>query len=482
MRLHTGELRQAMALILTTALIFTSCFVVLSVPSFATSSKVICGQAAYGEKGGLKNKAGDQTGSEVHTFRWGYNSKKKNCYHWTHVVRCKDPSKAKIMAQVMRDACENNAVGYDRGDGQRTTFYKELVRCNYDATLITKKCETSCTPLIAACVNAAGYNIKNDSSAGGLLSRLKKTGDFKVYTSSDYTKSDKKLKAGDILIAMNHPHGAMVVSSPNSPDLNAEARMPDPAFAGGGDNDENAGDAGTGDGTVDSTLRILAVREPEEISEGDGFSIMGVVRSNYKLKKITVKITDAEGNDAIKVTRKPDDCWQYSIFYGFDSKVRFGTLSAGEYTYKITASDEHVGTTVLHENAFSIVEKSSKSESSSGSSEKASGSDSSQSSSTLKISKTRSPKKVHQKLGYKIKGIITSENTIKKVTVKVTTTSGKKKISVSENPNSSKYDLADIEPRVKFRGLKRGTYIYKVIAKDENGSKTLVSKKFKVIK
>ena len=196
----------------------------------ASNSQVVLGQAAYGESGGTGQKAGDQTGKEVHTLKWTYAARKNHCYHWTHVIRCNDPEKAVIMAQTMLDACSNDLVGYDRGNGDRQSFHAQLVKNNYDATKIDTECETSCTPLIGACVNAAGYNIKADSSADGLLKRLKATGEFTVYTEDEFTKSDANLQAGDILIALYHPHGAMVISSPNNPDMNAGEREEEIVF------------------------------------------------------------------------------------------------------------------------------------------------------------------------------------------------------------------------------------------------------------
>lgn len=220
--------------VLSAVLVMTSFVFITVEPVHATNSQVILGQAASGESGLSGQVAGDQTTKEVHTFNWGYQKSKSGCYHWTVVARANDPEVAKKIAQVMRDACENDCVGYDRNDGERLTFYNALVEANYDATKICYNVETTCTPLIAACINAAGIAIKPDSSASGLASRLKKNSAFTIYKKKAYVKSDANLQAGDILLATgSHQHGAVVISSPNSPDLNASSRATKGPFKAG---------------------------------------------------------------------------------------------------------------------------------------------------------------------------------------------------------------------------------------------------------
>ena len=152
-----------------------------------------------------------------------YSSSASSARHWTVVIRCKDQAKAKKMAQTMKNACDNQHVGYDKVNAeQRNSFFYALKAANWDASKITKDVECSCTPLIAACINAAGIEITTDRSATSLYNLLKKDSRFTCFTTSDYYASDKKLVAGDILLSTgSHQHGAMVVSSPNSVSSNA---------------------------------------------------------------------------------------------------------------------------------------------------------------------------------------------------------------------------------------------------------------------
>lgn len=221
----TSRKNRILSMLLVASLAITMCYVNGIEPAYAGTdgSKVIIGHARSGENGLRNNKAGDQTGNEVSTMAWVYSADKDSSRHWTVVARCNSTTKAKKIAQVIKDACENDHVGYDRGTyTQRQSFFTALKAANFDASKITKDVETTCTPLIAAAVYASGINIKTDYSASGLYKALKATGKFTFYTTKDYVASDENLVAGDILLSTgNHQHGATVVSSPNSRKMNA---------------------------------------------------------------------------------------------------------------------------------------------------------------------------------------------------------------------------------------------------------------------
>lgn len=199
--------------VLTFALAFGS----FSFESYAARS-VIMGHAARGETGTTKQKPGDQTGREVCMTPWTY-TKKVSSRNWTIVARAKDPARAKAMAKVMRDACLNDNVGYDAGTKSETlSFFYALKEAGWDASKIDKPVETSCTPLLGACVYATGLKINTYRESLGLYSELKKTGEFEFFTSSDYVASSDKLQVGDILLSTRKVHGAMIVSVDGSTD------------------------------------------------------------------------------------------------------------------------------------------------------------------------------------------------------------------------------------------------------------------------
>jgi|GEM_PF-3152647 len=100
--------------------------------------------------------------------------------------------------------------------------------------------------------------------------------------------------------------------------------------------------------------------------------------------------------------------------------------------------------------------------------------------STLKISDDNKPKSIIVGNPFVITGVIESNYRINKVTVSIIDSNGKAAISQSATPKTWVYNLSAIDPRVKFGTLATGTYTYKVTAKDEKKSATLVSGKFTV--
>ena len=206
-------LNRVIAIALSAVMIATGISMLEGNDSYA-ATKVIMGHAATGENGLTGQTPGDQTNKEVYTCAWDYNSSASSSRHWTIVIRCIDANKATKMAKTMKDACDNPHVGYDKGTyAERQSFYTALKAANWDASAITKDVETSCTPLIAACINAAGISMKTDHSASSLATALKSNSQFQYFTTSDYTASSSKLRVGDILLATgSHQHGAMIVS------------------------------------------------------------------------------------------------------------------------------------------------------------------------------------------------------------------------------------------------------------------------------
>ena len=231
------------SLVLIAVLAMTFTCSIGNIPSYAASN-VIIGHAATGENGSKNQQPGDQTGKEVYTKAWFYNSSKTASAHWTVVARCKEKAKAKRIAQVVKDACDNNNIGYCTT--HYSSFYKKLKKTGdpndpstWDASKITAKTETTCTPLIASAVQAAGISLgdKVGYEADYLARVLASTGEFTLYfasedslykqalaiaknandlvINSEIPTTDKYLITGDILLSL-HPHGATVISSPNS--------------------------------------------------------------------------------------------------------------------------------------------------------------------------------------------------------------------------------------------------------------------------
>lgn len=151
--------------------------------------------------------AGDQTGHEWELKAW-YNRP------WTVVLRYPNQAVALKIAELSIAAALNNKIGYDQY--QRTTYWTQLQKANYNPSAITVACEEDCTAGVSANVRAAGYlcGIKALQqvpicSSRNMKQEFVKAG-FQALTASKYLTSTKYLLPGDILLYENHHAAANV--------------------------------------------------------------------------------------------------------------------------------------------------------------------------------------------------------------------------------------------------------------------------------
>lgn len=86
-----------------------------------------------------------------------------------------------------------------------------------------------------------------------------------------------------------------------------------------------------------SKLRVEAPQTPTKIKQGKGFGIWGEVKSDKKIKLVTVRILDRNGNTVVSVTKKPGK--KVFKIVSVDDKIPFGSLQKGSYTYQVIAKD-----------------------------------------------------------------------------------------------------------------------------------------------
>ena len=98
-----------------------------------------------------------------------------------------------------------------------------------------------------------------------------------------------------------------------------------------------AAQTGTAETVKTSTLRIKSVKAPKKIKQGKKFSIKGTVKSNKKIKKVTVRVLDSNGRTVLSASKKPN-AKSFSI-KKLDKKIKFGKLKKGQYAYQIIAAD-----------------------------------------------------------------------------------------------------------------------------------------------
>ena len=102
--------------------------------------------------------------------------------------------------------------------------------------------------------------------------------------------------------------------------------------------------------------------------------------------------------------------------------------------------------------------------------------------SKLKIAANNYPTSIFEGKEFSIYGVITSNYTIKKVTVTICDASGKAVSSKTVKPNAKSYELKKIASSIKFSKAKAGKNYYKVVATDAKKTKTLVNRSFTVKK
>lgn len=158
--------------------------------------------------------SGDQTGTEYRVIKW-YNRP------WNYVLRPKSRTVGNKLAQISRQAAENNKIGYDQY--QRLTYFDALSKADWNPSKITTKCETDCTASTAANVIATGHQlgikplqeVSPSLYSGNIRKGLMATGEFETLTASKYLTSDKYLLPGDILLYENH-HAAVNLDTGSS--------------------------------------------------------------------------------------------------------------------------------------------------------------------------------------------------------------------------------------------------------------------------
>lgn len=142
--------------------------------------------------------AGDQSGSEWCIRSW-YNRP------WNCVLRYPDRDVADVIAELSRQAAENNRIGYDQS--QRMTYWEALKKAGYYPLKIKTNCESDCSAGVLANVKATGYildirKLKDVDSYGttwSMRSQLTAAG-FQLLTDAKYLTSDDFLLPGDILL------------------------------------------------------------------------------------------------------------------------------------------------------------------------------------------------------------------------------------------------------------------------------------------
>lgn len=165
---------------------------------------VYIGNAVGDEHGKARGgEPGNQTGKELRIQPWYLNAK-----GW-RVFRAKDPAVAKKIADDMRWACDNMAIGYNQST--RNTLYNAAKPFDFDCAKVTELCECDCSSLVRVCVLYAGIKI-NDFNTTSEPTRLLNTGAFDEMVGEKYTDESAYLREGDILVTRTKGHTLVILN------------------------------------------------------------------------------------------------------------------------------------------------------------------------------------------------------------------------------------------------------------------------------
>lgn len=108
----------------------------------------------------------------------------------------------------------------------------------------------------------------------------------------------------------------------------------------------------TSTGQAVSTLKITNAKYPDTLDVGEGFSVTGIISSNYNITRIVIGAYKADGTKGFEYIATPN-AKSFDI-NSVDYSLPFSRLAAGSYTYKITASDTERSNVVLLNKAFTV--------------------------------------------------------------------------------------------------------------------------------
>ncbi|MBQ8515548.1 MAG: hypothetical protein IJ496_09135 [Ruminococcus sp.] len=221
--------------------------------------------------------------------------------------------------------------------------------------------------------------------------------------------------------------------------------------------------------TNGSVTLIGGTNVPDSITQGNGVSVQGTVKSDSKITALTAGIFDADGQRVYGKTVYPGT--KTFILSVLDRTLAFSQLEPGTYSYQVIAANAEGSNQVLTNQSFTVKARSEDKQETA----------SSEASVTLS-SGTKVPSSLTEGYGVIVRGTVKSpDSKITALTAGVYDENGKRITGRTIYPGTNSYDLNKLDDYVLFSALEPGTYSYQVIAANADGNNhVLTSQSFTV--
>lgn len=208
-----------------------------------------------------------------------------------------------------------------------------------------------------------------------------------------------------------------------------------------------------------SSVTISSYTAPSALIHGQKYVLKGTLKSNYTIKRVEIGVVSSKGKwTGQKYDNRSVNSRSFSIGRA-DSSIRFGKLSPGSYYYRIYAHTNDGRVHTVLNKKFTVKQNPGK----------------------IKTSGITYPDRLTKGKGFVLKGKVTSSKKISKVTVGVTNTSGTwTSVKCTRNVDSTSFNVASVDPKIKFGKLAAGSYIYKIVVTTTGGSKAAFQHAFTV--
>ena len=236
------------------------------------------------------------------------------------------------------------------------------------------------------------------------------------------------------------------------------------------------------------SIKLENYSKPSRIEMGQGFGIWGKIKANKKIDKVEIGIVSKKtGKWVMKYTKKNVNKKTFRIVRA-DKKLKFGTLKAGKYYYRINVKLKGKKKKRVLNKKFTVVDSSAGSEKATADSgsdtdnEKASPAQTQTKPPEIKLSNFRSPASRNIGTAFIPKGIVTCSSKIKKVEVGIVFEPTNKwtEYKYKKLVWSKSFDLSNTYPTLRFDKLAAGTYYYRMYVHTAEGVYVVFNKKFTV--